>query len=120
MHNQQGNKMQDDRAWDRIVDAVETKFGLIDHGRTKRPVEDAPELTEHVSFIIFNRDGEKLKLERVQGPAIIDRKTMGARRSGAVTRVENVYDPDELSLRSNLFKWDGVEWEAIDPGVLGF
>ena len=120
MHNQQGNKMQDDRAWDRIVDAVETKFGLIDHGRTKRPVEDAPELTEHVSFIIFNRDGEKLKLERVQGPAIIDRKTMGARRSGAVTRVENVYDPDEVSLRSNLFKWDGVEWEAIDPSVLGF
>ena len=112
--------MQDDRAWDRIVDAVETKFGLIDHGRTKRPVEDAPELTEHVSFIIFNRDGEKLKLERVQGPAIIDRKTMGARRSGAVTRVENVYDPDEVSLRSNLFKWDGVEWEAIDPSVLGF
>lgn len=112
--------MQDDRAWDRIVDAVETKFGLIDHGRTKRPVEDAPELTEHVSFIIFNRDGEKLKLERVQGPAIIDRKTMGARRSGAVTRVENVYDSDEVSLRSNLFKWDGVEWEAIDPSVLGF
>lgn len=112
--------MQDDRAWDRIVDAIETKFGLEKHGRGKRPVEDAPDLTEYVSFVIFERDGERLKLERVQGPAIIDRKTMGAKRAGATTRVENVYDPDEISFRSNLYKWDGVDWEAIDPGVLGF
>jgi hypothetical protein len=112
--------MQDDRAWDRIVDAVETKFGLIEHGRSKREMEDAPEFTEYVSFVIFERDGEKLKLERVQGPAIIDRKTMGARRSGAVTRVENVYDPDEVSFRTNLLRWDGTEWESIDPAVLGF
>ncbi len=112
--------MQDDRAWDRIVDAVEQKFGLDEHGRSKRLVEDDSELTEYVSFVIFNRDGEKLKLERVQGPAIIDRKTMGARRSGATTRVENVYDPDEVSFRSNLYRWDGVDWEAIDPSVLGF
>ena len=111
--------MQDDRAWDRIVDAVEQKFGLDEHGRSKRPVEDAPDLTEYVSFVIFQRDGEKLKLERVQGPAIIDRKTMGARRSGATTRVENVYDAAEVSFKSHLYRWDGVEWEAIDPSVLG-
>lgn len=112
--------MQDDRAWNRIVDAIEQKFGLDDHGRDKRQVEDAPELTEYVSFVIFERDGERLKLERVQGPAIIDRKTMGAKRAGSVTRVENVYDPDEISFRSNLYKWDGTQWEAIDPSVLGF
>jgi hypothetical protein len=106
--------MQDDRAWDRIVDAIETKFGLTDHGRGKRPVADAPELTEHVSFVIFEREGDKIKLERVQGPAIIDRKTMGAKRAGATTRVENIYDPDEISLRTNVFRWDGVEWEPVD------
>jgi hypothetical protein len=111
--------MQDDRAWDRIVDAIDTKFGLTDHGRTKRPVEDAPELTEHVTCVIFEREGEKIKLERVQGPAIIDRKTMGARRAGAVTRVENVYDPDETSLRTNVYRQNGTDWEPIDPGVLG-
>jgi hypothetical protein len=111
--------MQDDRAWDRIVDAIETKFGLSDHGKSKRPVEDAPDLTEFVSFVIFNRDGETLKVERVQGPAIIDRKTMGARRSGATTRVENVYDPDEVSLRTNLYRKDGPDWERIDAAALG-
>lgn len=112
--------MQDDRAWDRIVDAVETKFGLIEHGRGKRAMEDAPDLTEYVSFVIFERDGEKLKLDRIQGPAIVDRKTMGARRSGATTRVENIYDTSEVSFRTNLLRWDGTEWESIDPGVLGF
>jgi hypothetical protein len=111
--------MQDDKAWDRIVDAIETKFGLIEHGRTKRPVEDARDLTEYVSFVIFNRDGEKLKLERVQGPAIIDRKTMGARRAGATTRVENVYDPHETSLRTNVFRWDGTDWEPVDQSAIG-
>lgn len=111
--------MQEDRAWDRIVDAIDQKFGLEDHGRSKRPVEDAPDLNEYVSFVIFNRDGERLKLERIQGPAITDRKTVGARRAGATTRTANVYDPDEVSFHSNLYRWDGVEWEAIDPSGLG-
>lgn len=111
--------MQDDRAWDRIVDAIETKFGLLEHGRSKRPVEDAPELTENVSFVIFERDGEKFKVERVQGPAIIDRKTMGARRAGAVTRVENVYDPEETSFKTILSRRAGDDWEIIDPAALG-
>ncbi len=112
--------MQDDRAWDRIVDAIDTKFGLTKHGRSTRPVEDAPGLLEHVSFVEFQRDGETLKVERIQGPAIIDRKTMGARRAGAVTRVENVYDPDEISFRTNLYRQDGPDWEPIDPSELGF
>jgi hypothetical protein len=111
--------MQDDRAWDRIVDAIETKFGLIEHGRGKRPMEDAPDLTEQISFVIFEREGEKIKLERVQGPAIIDRKTMGAKRAGATTRVENIYDPNEVSLRTNVFRWDGVEWTPIDISAIG-
>ena len=112
--------MQDDRAWDRIVDAIEQKFGLEKHGRDKRPVADATELTEYVSYVIFVRDGEKFKVERVQGPAIIDRKTMGARRAGATTRVENIYDPHEVSFRTNLLKEDAAgDWEEIDPSKLG-
>ena len=111
--------MQEDKAWDRIVDAIDTKFGLIDHGRSKRPVEDAGELTEYVSYIVFERDGDKYKVERVQGPAIIDRKTIGARRAGATVRMENIYDPDEVSFRTNLYKKDGEEWAAIDASTLG-
>lgn len=111
--------MQDDKAWDRIVDAIDTKFGLVDHGRTKRAVADAPDLTEQVAYVVFDREGSRYKVERVQGPAIIDRKTMGARRAGATTRVENVYDPHEISFRTNLYRQTDDEWEPIDPQVLG-
>jgi hypothetical protein len=111
--------MQDDRAWDRIVDAIDTKFGLVKHGRSQRPVEDAPDLTEKVAFVVFDRDGEQYKVERIAGPAIIDRKTMGARRSGATTRVENIYDPDEISYRTNLYKQEAGEWELVDITALG-
>lgn len=111
--------MQEDKAWDRIVDAVETKFGLVDHGRSKRIVDDAHDLTEYVSFVVFERDGDRYKLERVQGPGIIDRKTIGARRAGATVRYENVYDPDEVSFRTNLYRQTGTDWEAVDPGALG-
>jgi hypothetical protein len=111
--------MQDDKAWDRIVDAIDQKFGLKSHGRGKRPVPDAPDLTEHVSYVVFERAGEEFKLERIQGPAIVDRKTMGARRAGATTRVENVYDVSETSFRTNLFRKRGEDWDPIDPSALG-
>jgi hypothetical protein len=111
--------MQDDKAWDRIADAIDTKYGLVEHGRSKRPVEDANELTEFVSFIVFDRDGERYKVERIQGPAIIDRKTIGARRAGATVRMENIYDPDEVSFRTNLYRKAGEDWEEIDPSALG-
>jgi hypothetical protein len=111
--------MQDDKAWDRIADAIDTKFGLVEHGRSKRAVADAQDLTEYVSFIVFDRDGERYKVERVQGPAIIDRKTIGARRAGATVRRENVYDPDEISFRTNLYRQDGENWTPLDPSALG-
>jgi hypothetical protein len=110
--------MQEDKAWDRIVDAIDTKFGLKDHGRSKRPVEDAQEFTEFVSFVVFEREGERYKLERVQGPAITDRKTIGARRAGATVRMQNVYDPEETSFRTNLYREEAGDWEAIDPSTL--
>jgi len=111
--------MQEDKGWDRIVDAVDAKFGIKDHGRGKRPVADAHHLTEQVAFVVFERAGERYKLERVQGPTIIDRKTVGARRAGADVRYENVYDPTETSFRTNLYKDEAGEWAPVDPSELG-
>ena len=112
--------MPEDKAWERIVDAIETKYGLTDHGRQTRPVADRHDLTEHVAFIVFERGGERYKLERVQGPAIIDRKTFGAKRIGSDVRYENVYDPEETSMRTNFYRGDEAgEWVAIDPSELG-
>jgi hypothetical protein len=111
--------MNDDRGWERIVDAIDTKFGVADHGRETRAVEDARELTEKVAWIAFDRGGERYKLERVTGPAIINRRTIGSNRIGSDVRFENVYDPDETTHRTNLYRKDGEEWESINPDELG-
>jgi hypothetical protein len=112
--------MADDHSWDRIVDAIDTKFGLTGHGRQNRPVADASHLTESVAFVTFVKDGTTFKLERIQGPAIVDRKTVGARRAGSSVHFENVYDPHETSLRTKMYQQEpSGEWTEIAPESLG-
>ncbi len=110
--------MPEDRAWDRIVDAIDTKYGVTDHGRTTRPLSDKHDLTEHVSFVVFDRDGQKYKLERLVGPAVIDRKTIGSKRIGSDVRFENIYDPEETSHKTNLYRQEAGEWTAMSPEEL--
>lgn len=111
--------MQEDKAWERIVDAIDTKYGLKEFGKSKRTLEDANQLTEYVSFIIFERDGDSYKLERLQSPVILERKTLGARRAGATVHMQNIYDPHELSFKTNLYKDSGGTWDSVDPSTLG-
>ncbi len=106
--------MSEDRGWERIVDAIESKYGLSAHGRNTQPVADAMNLTEQVAWITFERDGQTYKVERVVGPAIVDRRTIGARKAGSEVRYENVYDPEEASTRTNLYRQIGDDWQLLD------
>ena len=111
--------MAEDVSWERMVDAIDTRFGLTDHGRLTRKLADAPELTEDVSFVIFERNGVRIKLERTTGPAIIDRKTVGARRAGADLHYENVYDASETARKTLVYREVGSEWEPVSIDELG-
>lgn len=105
----------DDRGWEKIVDAIDAKFGILRHGRDSRPLEDKPELTEQVAFIEFERSGEHYKLERVASPAIADRKTYYHKAATGGVRFENVYDADSVSYRTNFYKQENGEWVALEP-----
>ena len=111
--------MNDDTSWDRIVDAIDSKFGLDKHGRLERHIEDHLDLTEKVAFIEFTKDSDKFRLERVTGPAIVDKKAIGGRRVGAELRYETVYDPSEIVHRTVFLKDDGGEWVKLDQSALG-
>ncbi len=108
----------EDSGWDKIVDAIDAKFGIADHGRTSEPLEDRPDLTNAIKFITFIKDGTAYKLERVTGPAITDRKTHYHKAAGGNVRFENIYDPDEVSHKTNLYIKRGDEWEPLDPTEL--
>jgi hypothetical protein len=100
-----------DGAWDKLIDAIDIKCGIDRHGKSERPLEDKPELTEQIQFIEFERDGSKYRLERITGPAIIDRKTHFTHRAGAANRIENIYDSEEKMHKIRLFQEISGEWE---------
>ncbi|MBW3537996.1 hypothetical protein KY386_00710 [Candidatus Parcubacteria bacterium] len=108
----------DDRGWDKIIDAIDAKFGISSHGRRKEPLADKPELEQAVSYICFAKGGREYKLERVAAPAIIDRKSHYSKTAGSGVRFENIYDPAELSYKTNFYLKEAGEWTPIDPSEL--
>ena len=111
--------MAEDVSWDRMVDAIDARFGLTDHGRLKRKLADAPELTEDVAFVVFEREGTRIKLERTTGPVVVDRKTVGARRAGADLHLENVYDPTETAHKTLVYREIDGDWVQVSIDELG-
>jgi hypothetical protein len=103
-----------DAAWERLVDSIDIKVGVDRHGRDTRPVEDRPDLSEKVNFVEFEQAGKSFRLERISGPAIIDRKTHFSHRAGAANRIETIYDPDEIAHRVRLLRKDGDEWQEAN------
>lgn len=108
-----------DNTWERVADAIDVKFGITKHGKSKQPVPDKPELEQEVSFICFTKDGDDYKLERIAGPAIIDRKSIHGRSATSGVRFENVYDPTDISYKTNLYRQTGEDWEPVETGEMG-
>lgn len=107
-----------DSAWERLVDSIDIKTGVDRHGKSQRPLAERPELSEMVEFIEFESRGRQLKLERITGPAIIDRKTHYSHRPGVANRIETIYDPDETAARVQLLEKAGDDWAAVELDTL--
>lgn len=108
-------------SWERLADAVDVKFGISGHGNLERPLEDRPELTEKVNFIEFEKSGETFRLEHVTRPAIIDKKSFHGKAATSGVRFENIYDPNTLTSKVDVFRRQGdellpVELEDISLG----
>jgi len=101
-------------SWDRLTDAIDLKFGIARHGHEERPLEDVPDLKAQVQFVEFDRAGERYRLERITGPAIVDRRGMGSHRVGSVVQYQNVYDPTELTSRMVVLRQVGDNWDPVE------
>lgn len=103
-----------DQAWERLVDLVDVKFGLTDHGRDRAPLEDKPELSQTISFIEFKQGDRHYRLERISRPAIIDQKSHFHRAAASQVRFENIYDPEQISHKVQLLIKQGDDWQPVD------
>ncbi|HSX41133.1 MAG TPA: hypothetical protein VLF21_00645 [Candidatus Saccharimonadales bacterium] len=107
-----------DSAWERLIDAVDATCGIDKHSKNMRPLDDRPDLNETVEVFEFERGGQAYKLERVSGPAIIDRKTHFTHRAGTANRIENIYDEHELGHKVTLYKNEAGDWQPQDMSAL--
>lgn len=108
----------EDVSWDKIVDAIDEKFGLNRHGKTQEPLEDREDLVQHISFIEFTRAGQDYRLERVSRPAIIDKKSHYHKAASGGIRYQNIYDPEQIAHQTKMYRKSGDSWEPIDPSEL--
>jgi len=112
------NGGSDDPTWERLTDAIDTKFGITSHGSRTEALEDAPNLQRQVRYICFERGDTTYKFERVTSPVILNRKTHYHKAARGGIRFENIYDPSEVSRKTHLYRQTGGDWEAIEPEEL--
>ena len=69
-----------------------------------------------VDFIEFTSPLGRTRLEYVEKPVILDKKTTYSHRGGSDTGVEYVYSTTERSARLMIYRWDDAanDWEEIN------
>lgn len=107
-----------DPGWDKLVDAIELNSKVIEHGKYDEPLEDKPDLKQSVRFLVFERDGKTYRAERIGRPRVIDRKSLYHRSATGNVTFENVYDPDEITYKTELFVKQNDAWQALDADSL--
>lgn len=107
-----------DRAWEELVDLIDTKYTIDNHTRQAEAIEGQPQFKRQVEAIFFEKDNQKYKIERSESPAVTDSKTHYVHR-GAAQRVERSYDPHETVKRVAFFRQqpDGY-WNEIQPEAM--
>lgn len=107
-----------DTGWDKLVDAVDVKFGIENSGRKTEPLEDDADLEQKIHFIEFAKDGRNYRLTRTIRPAVLERKSIYHRAAGSNVTYQNIYDPEETTSVVQLYRHDGADWEPIDTDEL--
>ena len=107
-----------DIGWDRLVDAIDVKFGIADHGRSTEPLPDQPDLTQTIQYVTFEKGERRFKMERITRPAILERKSHYHRAAGSKVRFETVYDTANMTHLTNFYVWRDNDWQPIEASEL--
>lgn len=104
-----------DKAWEELTDLIDKKYQIDLNDRIVEKLEDNPNLQKTIERIEFEKDNIKYRIDRVESPAIIDRKTHYHHR-GSANRVEYVYDPEETTTKVFFYqKLPSGSYNEISP-----
>jgi len=104
-----------DQAWEQLVDLIDQKYGIDQHKKHKEQLDGKQKLEKFHDEIVFEKDGNTFKVDRITSPAVANTRTHYAHR-GTAQRVEHEYDPAELVHRVEFYKKSGSgDWHEISP-----
>lgn len=108
--------MNDDK-WLNVIDTIEEMFDVTERKKEKIQSEDGND--EEHEWVIFEKKGIKMKLERVSKPRILDRKEHFSRRAGTSSQTEYIVSDTEKSHHVHLYRENGSNgWEEIDTTTI--
>ena len=101
--------------WESIIGNIKDKFSVLDEG--KEHIDD--EGGVDIYYIEFEGPLGRIRLEFVQKPVILDKKTIYSKRIGSETKVDYIYSETEKSAKMTAYKWseDNDEWQEINQDI---
>lgn len=104
--------------WTSIVGNIQDKFNVLEF--EKEHIDD--EGGVDVEYIVFESPLGKIRLEFVERPVVLDKKTTYSRRIGSETKVDYVYSDTEKSSQMTAYKWDETQddWIEMEAGSMDF
>lgn len=104
--------------WDRIVDKLELSLGKVDIEKLEETQEDdlGHQIVSKIERIETEIGGQRIRIEKVVRPVILDKKTHYSHSSSNKTSVEYILSDDEFSTKVRAFKYneDLDAWDEIN------
>jgi hypothetical protein len=98
--------------WSTILGNILDNFDVLEH--EKEFIEEDGGID--LEYIVFKSPMGKIRLEFVEKPVVVDKKTNYSKRIGSETAVEYVYSDSEKTSRLLAYKWDDSsdDWVEIN------
>lgn len=111
-----------DERWQQFIELAKNEFDDVEISTEDLTVQtmDGPEVRGNMDILIFERDGDRYKLERENRPVVIEKKEYFAKRATDTARTEYKFSDTEFSHKLRVYKeTDNGDWEEISTDSLG-
>lgn len=102
--------------WTIVLGNILDNFEVLEHDKEFIEEEGGIDL----EYVVFIGPLGKMRVEFIEKPIVLDKKTNYSNRIGSETGVEYVYSETEKSSRLIAYKWseEGDDWIEIEAGKL--
>ena len=102
--------------WESIKGKILDSFSVINKGSEHYDDEGGVD----IDFVEFESPLGKTRLEFVEKPIVLDKKTIYSHRGGSNTGVEYLYSPTEKSARLKVYNWNENENDWVEVNAEKF